>query len=382
MLSTDKPVSPLSAPVITVYVRHHKDCPHSHNHFYRGKGCNCRKRLRWTQNGKWKDVSAKTRSWPEAERAKRKIEDQLTVARAIELFLMSKSGQVASDVLKKYERELKRLEDFLSKRSKFTLEGIDAEDIIEFQASWKDYKSKQTRRRVITRYRAFFRYCAKRKWMTDAPEFDKVPKDTPSDVPTMSLSEKQYAKLLATIPETFTDARKAQRVHALVQLMRFSGLSIRDAVTLERTELVQDTHAKRKGKPHGEVYRVVTSRQKTGTHVSVPIPPEVAAEVLAAMELNENKVYAFWNSGTGKPQSAVTNWQHDLRELFRAAGFPEGHPHMLRDTFAVRLLEKGVPLLEVSRALGHESTQTTEKHYAPWIKERQDRLDSLIQGTW
>jgi hypothetical protein len=32
--------------------------------------------------------------------------------------------------------------------------------------------------------------------------------------------------------------------------------------------------------------------------VSVPIPPEVAAEVLAAMELNESKMYAFWNPVT------------------------------------------------------------------------------------
>jgi hypothetical protein len=50
-------------------------------------------------------------------------------------------------------------------------------------------------------------------------------------LPTLPLSEKQYAKLLATVPETFT-GDKAQRVRALVRLMRYSGLAIRDAVTL------------------------------------------------------------------------------------------------------------------------------------------------------
>src|SRR5277367_1614838 len=63
--------SVLSAPVITVYLRRHKDCPHSGDHFYKGKGCNCRKRLRWTQNGKRRDVSAKTPSW--AEQAAEKL---------------------------------------------------------------------------------------------------------------------------------------------------------------------------------------------------------------------------------------------------------------------------------------------------------------------
>jgi hypothetical protein len=156
----------LSAPVITIYVRHHKDCSHSDDHFYKGKGCDCHKRLRWSHNGERKDVSAKTRSWAEAERAKRKVEEpfgtvpsgavrvetdaRMTIARAGELFLMSKAGQAGTDVLKKYERELKRLEDFLGGRGKFTLAAIHAEDVIEFQAGWTEYGSKQTRRRVIT----------------------------------------------------------------------------------------------------------------------------------------------------------------------------------------------------------------------------------------
>jgi len=30
----------------------------------------------------------------------------------------------------------------------------------------------------------------------------------------------------------------------------------------------------------------------------------------------------------------------------------------------------------------HESTETTERHYSKWMKARQDRLDSLVAGTW
>ena len=80
----------------------------------------------------------------------------------------------------------------------------------------------------------------------------------------------------------------------------------------------------------------------------------------------------------------MTNWQHDLRALFRGT-FGEDTdftPHCLRDTFAVSLLEKGVPLEEVSKLLGHESIKTTEKSYAKWVQSRQDRLDSLVVGTW
>jgi integrase len=133
-------------------------------------------------------------------------------------------------------------------------------------------------------------------------------------------------------------------------------------------------------RPKKKVHRVVTNRQKTGTDVSVPIPPEVAQEVLSVQ--NGNARYFFWHTGTGTEETAVTNWQHDLRTVFRAAGLPGGHPHQLRHTFAVSLLKEGVPLEEVSKLLGHDSIRTTEKYYAKWVKARQDRLDALVMATW
>jgi integrase/recombinase XerD len=157
-------------------------------------------------------------------------------------------------------------------------------------------------------------------------------------------------------------------MHALVQLMRYSGLAIRDAVTLERAELHQD----KKG-----IFRVITNRQKTGTHVSVPIPPDVAIEILSVA--NGNPRYLFWNRGDGVPETSVKKWHKDLRRLLDTAGLEEYRPHSLRDTFAVDLLSKGVPLEEVSKLLGHESIKTTEKSYAKWVKARQERTDNHRQ---
>jgi site-specific recombinase XerD len=60
----------------------------------------------------------------------------------------------------------------------------------------------------------------------------------------------------------------------------------------------------------------------------------------------------------------------------------KSHPHRFRDTFAVTLLENGVPLREVSRALGHKSITTTERHYAKWTPDQQNRMDDYIAATW
>jgi hypothetical protein len=33
-------------------------------------------------------------------------------------------------------------------------------------------------------------------------------------------------------------------------------------------------------------------------------------------------------------------------------------------------------------AIGHKRVTTTEKHYAKWVKGRQDRLNSVVTATW
>jgi hypothetical protein len=66
----------------------------------------------------------------------------------------------------------------------------------------------------------------------------------------------------------------------------------------------------------------------------------------------------------------------------RRAQVANPHFHRFRDAFAVSLLEKGVPLENVSVLLGHSSVKITEKHYAPWVKKRQEILEEQVKATW
>ena len=58
------------------------------------------------------------------------------------------------------------------------------------------------------------------------------------------------------------------------------------------------------------------------------------------------------------------------------------HAHMFRDTFAVELLLAGVPLDQVSLLLGHASIKVTERHYAPFVKARQEQLEASTLRAW
>jgi integrase/recombinase XerD len=370
---------------ITIFVRHSADCKHAGNEFY--KSCQCRKHFRWSVKGRQYRKAAETRNWAQAEAEKHEFESQLSgkptagkpqsIVDAMTVFKADKANQgFTADIQGRYARELARLLAYCEAERVFTVQHITRELLVGYAATWpKLYPSTNTRCSVQARLRNFLRFCFESRWL------DRVPKTSSIKVtesPTLPLTDKEYAHLLATIPETFKGNRnnegKPARVRALVQLLRWSGLSIRDAVTLERREIIYDAKLK--------LHRVVTARQKTGTHVSVPLPPAVAQEVLAV--LNGHPKYVFW-TGNGLETSAVTNWQHDLRTLFKDAGINSAGnmlSHRLRDTFACDLLSKGVPMEEVSRLLGHESIKTTEAHYSQWAKTRQDRLDTLVTDSW
>jgi integrase/recombinase XerD len=381
------------APTITIFVRHSAGCKYAGDEF--AKRCQCRKHFRWTSNGRQYRETAGTRSWTEAETIKRERADQLEgratpdqskkdVRDAVGLFIQDKTSQgVTPGVLKKYTLELSRLVAFCERSRVYTVQGITRELLTKYCATWNTlYPSSYTRSKVRERCRSFLRYCYEAQWLERVPTMPKVKVDEP---PTMPLSEGEYARLLdavyVTTPRRWdgkmsTQAMTAQtraRIRALFQLMRWSGLAIRDALTIERAEIQRDAA---KGR-----YRVVTKRQKTGTHVSVPIPTEVAEELLAVP--NNNPKYVFWTGISG--ETIAKTWANRyVRPVFEAAGIPCGHmvSHRLRDTFAVGLLEKGVPMEEVSRLLGHTSIKTTEKHYAQWSRGRQDRADDLVAATW
>jgi integrase len=169
------------------------------------------------------------------------------------------------------------------------------------------------------------------------------------------------------------------RVRALTELMRWTGLRIRDAVTLERSRLQYDDHTAK--------WRVILYQRKTGEPVYCPVPPHVAElvnTIPASQKGNTNERYFFW-TGNGKPKTVVSNWQRTYKKLFELAGLAAEmhcHPHMLRDTFAVEAILSGMGIEKVQTILGHSSIKVTEKHYLPWVRARQESLDTAVTRSW
>jgi integrase/recombinase XerD len=185
--------------------------------------------------------------------------------------------------------------------------------------------------------------------------------------------------LKAIVDATYIYGKTAverQRVRTFVNLMRWSGLAIRDAATLERTQLNNQD-------------RLLLSRAKTDEPVFVELPHDVAEELRNIPEgMNPNPRYFFW-SGDGLPETAVEDWQRALRRLFKLAdlkhadGTPKRcHSHMFRHTFSIHLLDAGVPIESVAVLLGHSSTKTTEKYYKSHTQITQERISLELRKAW
>jgi integrase len=255
---------------------------------------------------------------------------------------------------------------------------ITTADLEAFRDTWTDgpLAKKKKQERLI----GFFYYCLRLGWIKSNPAvlLGRIRADGP---PTDYFPKSEFDRILdATYiyqPKGWVECRnQATRLRILTLLMRWSGLAIRDAVTLERRRLNE----------HGELFLY---RAKTGSPVYVPLPPDVA-EALRNIPPgpSPNPRYFFW-SGNGSPKSVVGNWQRGFRRLFKIAdlrsddgSLKRAHPHMLRDTFAVEMLLAGVPLEQVSILLGHKSVKITEKHYAPWVKARQEQLAANVRKAW
>jgi site-specific recombinase XerD len=258
--------------------------------------------------------------------------------------------------LGKYKLLVKELRDWFPER---VVSGISVEDVSAYRESWD--LSPVTSSKKLERLRTFFRFCVDRGWIENNPaRLLKAPKVRQK--PTLPFSPEEWEKILWAT-EIYPDRPKGRRpqVKAFVLLLRYSGLRIGDAVSLERKRI-------RDGK-------LLLYTAKAGTPVWLPLP----AEVLSSLQRVAISDHCFW-SGVGKLKSAVADWQRSLAKLFTLAGV-KGHAHMLRDFFAVDLLNHGVSLENVAALLGN-TVRIAEKHYSPWVESRQVELEKAVIKTW
>jgi integrase/recombinase XerD len=246
------------------------------------------------------------------------------------------------------------------------LRTVTPDDVRKLRESWK--LAPITSQKRLEMIRKFFSFCVDSDWITKNPG-KAVKSPVVNYEPTMPFTEDEMKKILWAAESIRVAHPKMpkgceKKLIGLILLMRYSGLRISDAAMFQRSQLVRG--------------KLFLRQQKTKQPVWVPLPKHVQ---LALAKCDEGNEYFFYTT-VGKATTCIKEWQDRLKKVYVMAGVPDGHSHRLRDTFSVSLLEKGVPLDVVSMLLGHTSIKTTEKHYAPWVKSRQNALEDAVKLAW
>ncbi len=219
--------------------------------------------------------SAKTRSWEKAELTARSIQEAAdpmkaaqpvitTIQDAIDAYVADEKGRNLSKETTKQSKTLfeKQLLPWAKHRGLTRLRDLTASELVNFRATWGN--NGLTANRKLSRLAGFFAFCIQNGWLTENPAA-RVKRSTVGSLPTGWFPKPEFQRIIdATY--AYGDWRggrdfhyRADRLRALVLLMRWSGFAIQDAVTLERERLSEDD-------------KLFLYRAKTGVPVQVPLP--------------------------------------------------------------------------------------------------------------
>jgi integrase/recombinase XerD len=397
---------------VSVYTRHGADCPKSSEPYWRR--CRCLKYLYIYHNGTSRQISARTRSWEKAEQKAQEIRASIDptnqLRRQLEAKLQGHDSQVEiSAAAEEFLKEVSRLNRAEATRKKYkltldrmvtwcrtqpaavcSLSQLDVPTLRRWIHSWPG--SPTTRHNQHQRIIAFFNFCIEQGWIKENPakRIKKVPRQQDETLP---FTREQYDALIEAThyydgrgQERSGETTNSRRVRAYLKLLRWSGLRAGDAACLAKSKLRDDDSL---------VLYQAKVKHKASAPVCVLLPHDIVEELRDVPPSTFTHPDHFFWSGRSKRKSEVSNWIKIFAKVLSKATelFPKlfletngepkpAHLHMLRDTFAVEYLLAGMPLEEVSRLLGHASVLVTQKHYAPWVLQRQQRLAESQRAAW
>jgi integrase/recombinase XerD len=393
---------------LTLYRRHRFECEAGHPEDSRSgqweerrrgwKRCNCGIHLSGTLGGKFSRKTAGTADWLEARTVADAYESanswsgeptvrpatpnpapekpRITIEDACRVFRTSReSAGLAPATLRKYRTFTRQIIAYADSRGYVMLDQITPADIDLFWANWK--LGPRAKGKRLTTLRAFFRFCANRKWIPESPVSPdiKPPVGSGRAANKAPFTDHELHRIIKACDnvkvewknETGVGVWTGEDLKDLIWFMVYTGFRISDATLFDIKRLKKD--------------QVFIRATKNGGDVFAYVPDWLRERLLARAKRWGKRPFVVAKS---ERLETVTNvWRRRIAKAFEAAGSFEEPPtpHRFRHTFARVLLQKGVPVADVADLLGDDE-KTVRAHYARWVPERQERLTRILKDAF
>ena len=266
--------------------------------------------------------------------------DRSSNANLLKIFISVKEVEGCSNKTLKYYKEV--LEKFINDIDK-PIKEIVTDEIRHYLTNYKEQRgcsltSIDNIRRVLS---SFF------KWLEDEDYIAKSP-----------VRRIHKIKTLTQVKEAFSDEEiekmregcKNIRELAIIELLYSTGMRVGELVNLDIKDM---NFAERscivlgKGNKQREVYFDV----RTKLHVEEYLKTRDDENV--ALFVSKNKPHQRLTSAT---------IEFFIRELGRSLNIEKAHPHRFRRSFASLAIDKGMPIEQVQKILGHSQIDTTMQY--------------------
>jgi integrase/recombinase XerC len=175
----------------------------------------------------------------------------------------------------------------------------------------------------------------------------KLEKHLP-DVP----SEKNMGRLCDGVLNTACP----ERDRVIPELLYGSGLRIGELVAINLSDFKRMDTLLIRGKGRKERMVPVTKCSQDAIQKWLP----VREQLLMEFKLQTDALLFSVSPRHSFDRLDVRSAHRILKRIAKSKGLPEYHPHMLRHSCGTHLHDHGVPILAISRLLGHSRLETTE----------------------
>lgn len=227
--------------------------------------------------------------------------------------------------------------------------------------SGMSHLSKQTQGNILAELKSIFNFALENQLISRSPV---LPSLKPSGAPpqeSVPLTPEECGRLLRVTQGRYT----TPWLHTFVLLCLFTGLRAAEAcglcwdcVDFDRNMILVRRQVVKSGKGC-----ILTSELKTASSSrDIPAPPELMAHLRELKSRTTSITVLAGQRGLLKPDRPAGA----LRKLPQVSGV---HPHLLRHTYATRLVEAGVDVKTVQYLLGHTTPVMTLRIYAHYDRK-------------
>lgn len=284
----------------------------------------------------------------------------------VRLFLDDLHRQAKSELtIKAYEADLSGFARWMLETygEPLHLPRLTREDVREYVV----YLHKTVRRKPSTINRRLAAIRSLCRWALGSGLIDRNPTDGVDGVEASpggrrALSTTDLNRLLRKVQQ------EGRPLHvAVVTVLAHAGIRVGELVRLDKADV---EIGERKG-------RIVVRAGKGDKYREVPLGAEARQAVQAYLAVRPTVADRELFIGQRGPLTASGVWRM-LSRYARQAGLEKVSPHVLRHTFATRLLrEKKADLVLVSDLLGHASVQTTARYTHSSQEDREAAVEAL-----